>query len=66
MTGRPKSVELSPRQREIMALRFQGAGVTSIADTLGIEPTTVKHHIKRAYARFGAHSLAELKDKVSV
>lgn len=41
--------QLSPRQREIMALAATGVDATVMAVELGIAPVTVREHLSRAY-----------------
>lgn len=48
--------ELSPRQREILALAAQGQTSEQIGQELGISGATVKNHLTRAYERLGARS----------
>lgn len=44
--------ELTPRQREIIVLYYyKGLGVSEIADTLGLAPSTVSRTVKRARDR---------------
>lgn len=41
--------QLSPRQREIMAIAATGVDATVIAEELGIAAVTVREHLSRAY-----------------
>jgi DNA-binding CsgD family transcriptional regulator len=60
-TSRPApDVELSPRERETLAILMTGAPEKQIADRLGISPHTVHHYIKVVYRKLGVTSRAEL------
>jgi len=47
---------LSPRQREVLALLADGAGVDAIAERLGLERTTVRNHVSAILHRLECHS----------
>lgn len=51
--------ELSPRQREILALVAAGRTSKEIAAELGISESTVNWHISNVFGRLGASSRAE-------
>lgn len=51
--------ELSPRQREILALVAAGRTSKEIASTLGISESTVNWHLSNVFDRLGASSRAE-------
>lgn len=51
--------DLSPRQREILALVAAGRTSKEIAGQLGISESTVNWHIANVFARLGASSRAE-------
>jgi DNA-binding CsgD family transcriptional regulator len=51
--------ELSPRQREILALVAAGRTSKEIASELGISESTVNWHISNVFGRLGASSRAE-------
>jgi DNA-binding CsgD family transcriptional regulator len=51
--------DLSPRQREILALVAAGRTSKEIAGELGISESTVNWHIANVFARLGASSRAE-------
>jgi DNA-binding CsgD family transcriptional regulator len=51
--------ELSPRQREILALVAAGRTSKEIAGELGISESTVNWHLSNAFERLGASSRAE-------
>lgn len=51
--------ELSPRQREILALVAAGRTSKEIAGQLGISESTVNWHLANAFERLGASSRAE-------
>lgn len=71
------SSEISPRQRQIIALWMQGLSYKSIADMLHVKPTTVNNALDqcqwrlqladraqlRAYARF--HGLDKVEQEVA-
>ncbi|WP_425229255.1 PAS domain S-box protein [Sphingomonas sp.] len=47
----PSSVELSPREREVLELICDGLDDKAIADRLGLTPNTVRNHVSRLYGR---------------
>lgn len=49
-----KSVPLSPRESEIVALIAEGRQNKEIAGTLGISQRTVKFHVRAAFGKTGA------------
>lgn len=50
--GRAARGELTPRQLECLRLRYgEGRGVGEIAERMGIAPSTVSKHLKKARAR---------------
>ena len=51
--------DLSPRQREILALVAAGRTSKEIASALGISESTVNWHLANAFERLGASSRAE-------
>ncbi|WP_010185703.1 PAS domain S-box protein [Sphingomonas sp. PAMC 26605] len=54
-----RAVELTPREREVLALITQGKADDAIASALALKRTTVRNHVARLYAKIGAHSRAE-------
>ena len=56
-TGR--DLNLSPREREILALLSRGLGQSDIAATLVVSPKTVGTHIQHILAKLGVHSRAQ-------
>ena len=59
-SGLPKpNVNLSPREREILALLADGKTQQQIASTLVISPKTVATHIQHLLAKLGVHSRAQ-------
>jgi PAS domain S-box-containing protein len=56
----PQLSELSPREREVLALLLTGERVPSIAKGLHISPHTVRNHLKSVYRKVGVGSQAEL------
>lgn len=53
------ATDLSPRQREILALVAAGRTSKEIASALGISESTVNWHVANVFARLGASSRAE-------
>ncbi len=53
------SVELTAREREVLALITKGMTDDAIADALSLKRNTVRNHVARLYAKIGAHSRAE-------
>jgi PAS domain S-box-containing protein len=49
------SVELSPREREILALICEDMDDSTIADRLGLSRNTVRNHVARIYAKIGVN-----------
>ncbi len=54
------SVQLSPREREIVRLVAQGHSNKIIADVLGISSWTVCTHMRRIFAKLGVGSRAAM------
>ncbi|UAK25682.1 helix-turn-helix transcriptional regulator [Sphingomonas nostoxanthinifaciens] len=52
-------VDLTPREREVLALITRGKTDDAIADTLSLKRNTVRNHVARLYAKIGVHSRAE-------
>ncbi len=52
--------ELTPREREILALVGRGLSNTEIADALVLSPLTAKTHVARLFAKLGARDRAQL------
>jgi DNA-binding NarL/FixJ family response regulator len=56
---RPKvaapSVELSPREREILDLISDDHDDTAIAERLGLSRNTVRNHVARIYSKIGTN-----------
>ena len=53
------AVELTPREREVLALITRGKTDDAIADALSLKRNTVRNHVARLYAKIGVHSRAE-------
>ena len=45
--------ELTPREREIMALMAEGLSNNGIADRLVLDPKTIEGHVTRIFAKLG-------------
>jgi PAS domain S-box-containing protein len=52
-------VELTPRERDVLALITQGKSDTAIADALSLKRNTVRNHVARLYGKIGAHNRSE-------
>jgi DNA-binding NarL/FixJ family response regulator len=52
--------ELTPREREVVALVAHGLSNDDIAEQLVISPATSKTHVSRAMLKLGAHDRAQL------
>jgi DNA-binding NarL/FixJ family response regulator len=60
---RPRSAlldELTPREREVVALVARGLSNPDIAEQLVISPATSKTHVSRAMLKLGVHDRAQL------
>jgi NarL family two-component system response regulator LiaR len=51
--------DLSPREREVLALVVEGLNNEAIADRLVISPFTVKNHVKACISKLGATNRAQ-------
>ena len=51
---------ISPREKEIVALLVKGCSNQEIGDTLCISLSTVKTHLRNIYSKFGVKSRYEL------
>jgi len=51
--------QLTPRQREILALLAEGQPVKTVARRLGLMETTVRNHVRLLFVALGAHSQLE-------
>lgn len=49
-------VPLTARQRQVCAYLAEGCSDKEIATALGISESTVDHHLRKLFAKFGAHS----------
>jgi PAS domain S-box-containing protein len=56
--------ELSPREREVLALIMVGDRVPAIAKSLHISPHTVRNHLKSMFRKLGVGSQAELIERI--
>jgi DNA-binding CsgD family transcriptional regulator len=57
--------ELTPRQKEIVAMICQGYTNQEIAIQLNISTETVKSHVRTILQRFDVHSKAELRGRLA-
>jgi DNA-binding NarL/FixJ family response regulator len=48
-----ESVDLTPREQDVLALIVRGFSTKQIADTLGIQFTTVKMHLHNIHSKAG-------------
>jgi DNA-binding NarL/FixJ family response regulator len=55
----PSMPQLSPREREVLALLADGLAVAQIAKTLFISESTAKTHISKLYEKLGAGNRAQ-------
>jgi DNA-binding NarL/FixJ family response regulator len=62
-TVRPESVELSPREREVLDLLTRGYLYKEIADLLNISLPTVNTYIRRMYEKLHVRSRAQAAAK---
>jgi DNA-binding CsgD family transcriptional regulator len=54
----------TPTEREVAQQLAAGAGLSAIAEMLGITLNTVRGHLKHLYAKAGVHRQAELVAKL--
>jgi DNA-binding CsgD family transcriptional regulator len=59
MPAGPPPLDMTERQREVLALMAEGMDPRAIARTLGISLNTSRGHIKAVMAKLGAHSQLE-------
>lgn len=58
--SRPKpGLELTERQRAVLALMVEGVNNTQIARRLAVSPCTIKSHVSSVLAKFGVSSRIE-------
>lgn len=60
----PPSVNLSPREQEIVRLVAKGHPNKVIANILEISPWTVSTHLRRVFTKLGVNSRAEMVARV--
>jgi DNA-binding CsgD family transcriptional regulator len=68
LDARPKGVfrilrtmyGLTPAESRVAALLAGGAGTVTVADTLGVAPSTIRTHVKRIFAKTGVRTQAQL------
>jgi len=53
------SVELTPRERDVLKLLASGISTASIAERLGISPRTVRNHVYNILNKLNVHSRLE-------
>jgi DNA-binding CsgD family transcriptional regulator len=54
--GRRSAAQLSPREREVLALLAEGLHADEVADRLVISPLTVRSHVRNAKDKLGART----------
>ena len=54
---------LSPREREVLALLLEGRNLPAIQEILCLSESTVKTHKRHVYEKIGVHSQQELLDR---
>ncbi len=55
---------LTRREKDVLQLLLDGRRVSSIARSLYLSPQTVRNHLKAIFRKLGAHSQAELLDRL--
>lgn len=55
----PSGPQLSPREKEVLALLAEGLGVSAIARQLFVSESTAKTHISKIYEKLGAANRAQ-------
>jgi DNA-binding CsgD family transcriptional regulator len=60
-----KVYDLTPRERQLVALARDGLQTKQLAQTLFISPYTVQDHLKAVFAKTGARSRGELFSRLS-
>jgi DNA-binding CsgD family transcriptional regulator len=63
--SRPAGRRSSERERDIMLVLAAHASTKAVARALGLAPETVKHHLKRIYAKLGVHTREEALARVA-
>jgi len=58
--GKPASMALTPRQREVLQLVSEGRGTKSIATILNVSVKTVEFHKSRIMQQLDIHTTADL------
>lgn len=56
---------LSERERDVLSALSAHNTTKAIAKQLGLSPETVKHHLKRIFAKLGVHSRAEALERLA-
>jgi DNA-binding CsgD family transcriptional regulator len=64
LAERPELARLSTREWEVLLHLTEGARVPSIADDLGLQPSTVRNHLSSIFTKLGVRSQAQLLDLV--
>ena len=60
----PETIELSPREREVMALLLDGKQTKQISEALNLKLTTVSAHKTRIFDKFQVRNVIELFRKM--
>jgi ATP/maltotriose-dependent transcriptional regulator MalT len=56
---------LSERERDVLSALSAHNTTKAVAKQLGLSPETVKHHLKRIFAKLGVHSRAEALERLA-
>ncbi len=54
-----ETVELTPREHEVLGLIAEGRSDNAVAQALSLSRNTVRNHVARLYAKIGVHNRAE-------
>jgi DNA-binding CsgD family transcriptional regulator len=57
--------DLTPRERQLVALMLDGLATKQLAQALRISPYTVKDHLKAIFAKTGVRTRPELMSRLA-